>query len=228
MHLFGSFACCRPTHSQHRPKIASVVSRPAPCWNAAVRRDIVTIHVGESAVADESQFVRELRKLPPLALRLPSAHQCIAPVERRVICEINRDSLIEMRAGKWNHRSPLAPEIPTGLDTVARFENSGCAGISRMHLRRRLRAEPDCRTRLDDHRLAQAVAAEHSWSRRRDDQVDATTIWQRTANAIWRLGVRMPQPRPAATLSERQVETGLTANVGRSASVDYRSNSSSF
>jgi hypothetical protein len=38
----------------------------------------------------------------------------------------------------------------------------------------------------------------------------------------------MPQPRPAATLSERQVETGLTANVGRSASVDYRSNSSSF
>src|SRR5262245_50880636 len=101
MHLFGSFACCRPTHSQHRPKLAGVVSRPAPCWNAAVRRDVVALKVAERAVADESQFVRELRELPPLDLRLASAHQCIAPAERRVSCEINRDSLIEVRAGKW-------------------------------------------------------------------------------------------------------------------------------
>src|SRR5262245_38133923 len=198
MHLFGSFACCRPTHSQHRPKIASVVSRPAPCWNAAVRRDVVALNVAERAVADESQFVRELRKLPPLALRLSSAHQCIAPVERRVICEINRDSLIEVRAGKWNHRIPIATEIPTSLDAVARFENGGRTGISGMRLRRRLRGEPDCRTRLDNHRLTQTIAAEHSWSRGRKDQVDATAIGQRAPNAIWRLGVRMPQDRATA------------------------------
>src|SRR5262245_40383985 len=174
MHPFGSFACSRSTYGQHCPKIASVVGRPASCWDADVRRDVVALHEGESAVADESQFVCELRKLPPLALRLPPAHQCVAPVERRVICEINRDSLIEVRAGKWNHRIPIETERPSGLDAVARFENGGRAGISRMHLRRRLRGEPDCRTRLDNHSLSQTIATEHSWRRGRKDQADAT------------------------------------------------------
>src|SRR5258708_5423622 len=123
---------------EHCAEIACVVGDPAASYTDSLPIDVIPLDVRRHTAALQTQFVRQVRKLPPLASRLPPAHERIAPEERRVRREIDVNPLAKSRLWKRNQRIPDALQTTARSNTVGRGDAGNGTIVCRVCLHRRL------------------------------------------------------------------------------------------
>ena len=88
-----------------------------------------------------------------------------------------------------------------------------------MNLHGRLRDEQHPRAAFDSDPLFEPVAAKHSRSAPRKDDVRIRPSIEDAADAERRLGVRVRQDRPAAPVREHELETSPAPDRGRNSGI---------